>query len=468
MKEKQMKRFNEYGVTLVALVVTIVIMLILAGVALNLALSDNGLISKTAQARSKYEIEAEREVISQNILAYQMEEMTEDSVTTIKKLGISLINRNMDNSDIWNIIVLRNGSEQPYGTDWNYIKEGTAIGEYGKANYNWVVNYKTGETILLEKESYDYLDSSSTVAVKDDMVFNFDSANLDISEGSIGQNAKLYYYDTEKYPTEEDRKTAYETYEKGHTVVEVVGYDRSESSDAQDYIDAETNAFKFNGNNYIEIYNESDFDFSKGFTYEFYGKIDGSVCAIQDSSGYCGLFGLWNGTYSRQASIRFGVYLPSSRVMYNLIHPTYLKDENNNNITESSAYGDWISSTKDPWNQNCVLDSDVRENDLFITVTFSPSNGSQSSPMQSVYINGEEFKSGALGEKYYNEFVKQVKDLHYLEIGRCTMDTVANWSYTKGLCYSIRMYNKALTEGQVRDNYKVTTAFHKYLTGSKN
>ena len=280
MKEKQMKRFNEYGVTLVALVVTIVIMLILAGVALNLALSDNGLISKTAQARSKYEIEAEREVISQNILAYQMEEMTEDSVTTIKKLGISLINRNMDNSDIWNIIVLRNGSEQPYGTDWNYIKEGTAIGEYGKANYNWVVNYKTGETILLEKESYDYLDSSSTVAVKDDMVFNFDSANLDISEGSIGQNAKLYYYDTEKYPTEEDRKTAYETYEKGHTVVEVVGYDRSESSDAQDYIDAETNAFKFNGNNYIEIYNESDFDFSKGFTYEFYGKIDGSVCAM--------------------------------------------------------------------------------------------------------------------------------------------------------------------------------------------
>ena len=51
----KMKRLNEHGITLVALVVTIIIMLILAGVVLNVALGDNGLIGKAKQAVEKYE-----------------------------------------------------------------------------------------------------------------------------------------------------------------------------------------------------------------------------------------------------------------------------------------------------------------------------------------------------------------------------------------------------------------------------
>ncbi len=56
MKLKQMKNqeLKEHGVTLVALVVTIVIMLILAGVALRLSLGDNGLISMAKKATDKY------------------------------------------------------------------------------------------------------------------------------------------------------------------------------------------------------------------------------------------------------------------------------------------------------------------------------------------------------------------------------------------------------------------------------
>ena len=38
LKAEEMKRIKEHGITLVALVVTIIIMLILAGVALNMAL----------------------------------------------------------------------------------------------------------------------------------------------------------------------------------------------------------------------------------------------------------------------------------------------------------------------------------------------------------------------------------------------------------------------------------------------
>ena len=48
------RSLQEKGITLIALVVTIIILLILAGVTLNMALSQNGLFSKTQEAADKY------------------------------------------------------------------------------------------------------------------------------------------------------------------------------------------------------------------------------------------------------------------------------------------------------------------------------------------------------------------------------------------------------------------------------
>ena len=48
------RSLQEKGITLIALVVTIIILLILAGVTLNIALSDGGLFSKTQEAAEKY------------------------------------------------------------------------------------------------------------------------------------------------------------------------------------------------------------------------------------------------------------------------------------------------------------------------------------------------------------------------------------------------------------------------------
>ena len=48
-----MKIKSQSGITLVALVVTIVVLLILAGVSINLVLGENGLISNAKEARDK-------------------------------------------------------------------------------------------------------------------------------------------------------------------------------------------------------------------------------------------------------------------------------------------------------------------------------------------------------------------------------------------------------------------------------
>ena len=54
MKKKKFMKGNK-GITLVALVVTIVVLLILAGISLNLVLGENGIITKAQEARDKTE-----------------------------------------------------------------------------------------------------------------------------------------------------------------------------------------------------------------------------------------------------------------------------------------------------------------------------------------------------------------------------------------------------------------------------
>ena len=68
MKTKEMK-----GITLVALVVTIVVLLILAGVSINSVLGENGIIIKAKEAAEKTAEAQEREMIERNLLEQELE-----------------------------------------------------------------------------------------------------------------------------------------------------------------------------------------------------------------------------------------------------------------------------------------------------------------------------------------------------------------------------------------------------------
>ena len=76
------KSLQEKGITLIALVVTIIILLILAGVTLKMALSQNGLFSKTQEAADKYkqaqsdEEEMIRQIATQMNIEYVGAEVT--------------------------------------------------------------------------------------------------------------------------------------------------------------------------------------------------------------------------------------------------------------------------------------------------------------------------------------------------------------------------------------------------------
>lgn len=68
-----MNKLNkEKGITLIALVVTIIVLIILAAVSINLVLGENGIISKAIEAKTKSEDEKIKEEISFDILEYKM------------------------------------------------------------------------------------------------------------------------------------------------------------------------------------------------------------------------------------------------------------------------------------------------------------------------------------------------------------------------------------------------------------
>lgn len=57
---------GQKGITLVALVVTIIVLIILAGVSIALVLGENGIVNKSRDAANEYKKAAENEAITQN------------------------------------------------------------------------------------------------------------------------------------------------------------------------------------------------------------------------------------------------------------------------------------------------------------------------------------------------------------------------------------------------------------------
>ena len=64
---------KQKGITLIALVITIVVMLILAGVTINVVTGDNGIINKARESEKNYEMSVQKKEILEEILTKEME-----------------------------------------------------------------------------------------------------------------------------------------------------------------------------------------------------------------------------------------------------------------------------------------------------------------------------------------------------------------------------------------------------------
>ncbi len=251
INKKKVQKLKEKGITLIALVVTIIILLILAGVTLNMALSGDGLFNKAKLAINKYDVASEQEVLQQQIIEYQMD-------NNIDKIGEKLTNRSVTDSS-WKVIQLNN-SDKNYGTNYYYIQKDIAeIPNYGKAKYNWVMNYETGEVINIEE--YTKLDGNSGISVTDNIALNINPINLS-DKTSWGSNVNF-----------------------------IGNEEESENSGVQG------TELKFDGiDDYLKIDNVK-IEENDGITFEFYGTFDGDclypleALKINEDNVPCGVKG---------------------------------------------------------------------------------------------------------------------------------------------------------------------------------
>ena len=77
---------KQKGITLIALVITIVVLIILAGVGINLTIGENGILTRAKNARQQSDEETVREKIETAIVELQVEEVSQTGRLSLKNL----------------------------------------------------------------------------------------------------------------------------------------------------------------------------------------------------------------------------------------------------------------------------------------------------------------------------------------------------------------------------------------------
>ena len=249
-----MKTKENKGVTLIALAVTIIVMLILAGVTVSTLTGNSGITSKAQLAKKMSKVSSEREAIQLEVSLAKMEKyLDEDNEYYI---GIPLYDKTLENGNKWDIVMI-NETQKIYGTDWCFISKGTEISKYGETQYNWLVNYETGELEQLEDNTFTQLMYGSNLAVKEGLILNVDPINMADST-SWGSNVKL------------------------HGVKDGDGYGWNGTEINFDGVD-----------DYLEVYN--GFEMNEGITFEFYVKSNDDIMMLSktiigNKGGYASRF----------------------------------------------------------------------------------------------------------------------------------------------------------------------------------
>ena len=234
-----MKTKENKGVTLIVLAVTIIVMLILAGVTVSTLTGNSGITAKAQLAKKMSKVSSEKEAIQMAVSLAKMEKyLDEDNEYYI---GIPLYDKTLENGNKWNIVMI-NDTQKIYGTDWCFISKGTEISKYGETQYNWLVNYETGELEQLEDNTFTQLMYGSNLAVKEGLILNVDPINMADST-SWGSNVKL------------------------HGVKDGDGYGWNGTEINFDGVD-----------DYLEVYN--GFEMNEGITFEFYVKSNDDIMML--------------------------------------------------------------------------------------------------------------------------------------------------------------------------------------------
>ena len=182
---------KQKGITLVALVVTIVVLLILAGVSINLVLGDNGIVKKAQEAKRKSGEASQNDLTSMNELAKELEDVIDGT-------------GNNDNESKF----MKENTKVTYPDGDVWIPEGFKIAEDSALTVQ-------GGVVIEDKDGNQFVwVPVATIAdyKRTAYLTNIETEETDTTTNSvkIKYNSDDYYYFTEALP--EDEKTSVDTY----------------------------------------------------------------------------------------------------------------------------------------------------------------------------------------------------------------------------------------------------------------
>ena len=250
---------KENGITLIALVVTIIVLIILAGVSIGMIVGENGIITQAQKASIDTKQAQEKESIQLAMIQSTMEGGIENEEYLI---GIPLYDRTIENGTKWHILTNKS-DKTTYGTGWNYVKANTEIPGYGVAKQSWLMNKQTGEVIAINEEDYVETYYGMNLAVTEGLLLNVDPVNMQ-DENSWGKGVTLY------------------------GVAPDDGYGYNGDAISLDGVD-----------DYIEVYASTPID--KGFTFEFYARTDDDIINMLSKT----VVGDTSNNYAKRFRIRF-------------------------------------------------------------------------------------------------------------------------------------------------------------------
>lgn len=147
---------KQRGITLVALVVTIVVLLILAGISLNLVLGNNGIVTKAQEARTLNShstvLESLQTENSNYTAEYELGDIEIDFVTYLKNKGIIDSNSNVNTAKLVGKKTSAGngeGKKDVYYIEEDVVEDGYRLKYYGKTESEnrdlGIIGYKKGE-----------------------------------------------------------------------------------------------------------------------------------------------------------------------------------------------------------------------------------------------------------------------------------------------------------------------------------
>ena len=209
---KRMQEKDTKGITLIALVITIIVLIILAGVVITLSLGNKGIFNRAKQAKEEYEIAAEKEKLGLEITNIQTAIIeNKNEMATLKDL--------YEKIDKTKYEIKLDDEENP---TLAYVKP-------VKGNYTFSVDSKFKDVKLVDKEeSLKVNDFDVNIENANGSYLTIDASNAITNDGSKIKLYK-YYINNEKVKEQEGNKYTVTNLELGTTYsIKVVVVDKNE------------------------------------------------------------------------------------------------------------------------------------------------------------------------------------------------------------------------------------------------